>query len=42
MSFFTITAGIFLFGLTKATTAVQINVLTCFAALCENAFYVRD
>ncbi|ORX35168.1 major facilitator superfamily domain-containing protein [Kockovaella imperatae] len=39
MAFFTVAAGIFLFGLTQAKTKAQINVLTCFAALCENAFY---
>ena len=38
MAFFTVSAGIFLFGLTQAQTKVQVNVLTCFAALCENAF----
>ena len=38
MAFSTITSGIFLFGLTAARNGTQINVLTCFAALFENAF----
>jgi hypothetical protein len=33
MGTFTILSGVFLFGLTQATNAAQINVLTCFAAL---------
>lgn len=38
MAFSTITSGIFLLGLTAARNGTQINVLTCFAALFENAF----
>lgn len=38
MAVATITSGIFLFGLTAARDGTQINVLTCFAALFENAF----
>ncbi|BGP53705.1 hypothetical protein JCM8202_003636 [Rhodotorula sphaerocarpa] len=38
-AFFTIGTGCFLFGLTSVRNAVAINVLTCFAAFFENAFY---
>lgn len=34
-SFFTAAAGVFLFGLTAATTLTQVNVLTSFAAFFE-------
>lgn len=36
MAFWTILSGIFLFGLTAAKTPLQINVLTCAAAMAEN------
>lgn len=39
MSFFTVGAGAFLFGLTAARTSTAINGLTCMAALFSNAFY---
>ena len=39
LSLFLIVSGIFLFGLTQAKTYVQVQVLTCFAACFENAFY---
>ncbi len=38
MAFFTISAGVFLFGLTRARNGTTINVLTCFASFFENAF----
>ena len=39
MSTFTLLSGIFLFGLTQSKTSIQVNVLTCFAAMFQNAFY---
>jgi hypothetical protein len=38
MAFFTIAAGVFLFGLTAARNGAQINALTCMASFFENAF----
>lgn len=38
MAFFTISAGCFLFGLTRARNGTTIDVLTCFASFFENAF----
>lgn len=38
MSFFTVGAGVVLFGLTQAKTPAQINALTCVAAFFQNAF----
>jgi hypothetical protein len=38
MSFFTVGAGVVLFGLTQAKTSVQVNALTCVAAFFQNAF----
>jgi hypothetical protein len=38
-SFFTIAAGIFLFGLTAARDGAQINALTSMASFFENAMY---
>jgi len=39
MAFFTVGSGAFLFGLTASRTQVQVNALTCMAALFQNAFY---
>jgi hypothetical protein len=39
MSFFTVGAGVILFGLTQAKTSVQVNALTCVASFFQNAFY---
>ena len=41
MAFFTISAGVFLFGLTRARNGTTIDVLTCFASFFENAFCKR-
>jgi len=38
MAFFTAGSGVVLFGLTQATTNVQVNALTCIAAFFQNAF----
>jgi hypothetical protein len=38
MAFFTLCAGLFLFGLTQAQNAVQVNALTCMAAFFSNAY----
>lgn len=37
LAFFTIAAGVFLFGLTQTKNSVQVNVLTCLASFFENA-----
>lgn len=38
MAFFTLCAGLFLFGLTQSRNAVQVNALTCMAAFFSNAY----
>lgn len=39
MAFFTVGAGVVLFGLTQASTSVQVDALTCIASFFQNAFY---
>ena len=39
MSFFTVGAGVVLFGLTQAKTSAQVDALTCIASFFQNAFY---
>lgn len=38
MAFFTLSAGLFLLGLTQSTNAVQVNALTCMSAFFSNAY----
>lgn len=38
MAFFTLTAGIFLLGLTQSKSAIQVNALTCMASFFSNAY----
>lgn len=38
MAFFTLSAGVFLLGLTQAKSAIQVNALTCMSAFFSNAY----